>query len=113
MKIAMLNCLKANDVCAGASCLRAFNARSRHFEPYGDASLELTAFARCSGCEVGLDEGFKEKLERIVSEGTEVCHLGVCTQTRNENGETRECPTITKAAEYLEESGVRIVRGTH
>ena len=113
MKIAMLNCLKANDVCAGASCLRAFNTRSRHFKPYGETPLELTAFARCSGCEAGIDEGFKEKLERIVSEGTEVCHLGVCTQLRSENGESRECQTITKAAEYLEERGVRIVRGTH
>lgn len=113
MKIAMLNCLKANDVCAGASCLRAFNTRSRHFEPYGEKQLELTAFARCCGCDAGIDEGFKEKLDRIVSEGTEVCHIGVCTQIRNENGERSECPTIAKAAEYLEARGVRVVRGTH
>ena len=110
MKIAMLNCLKANEVCTGAGCLRAFNNRTRHFADYGDAPLELIALARCNGCGKGIDEGFREKLERIVSEGAEVCHLGVCTK-HGKNGE--ECPTITEAAAWLEEKGVRIVRGTH
>ena len=110
MKIAMLNCLKANEVCTGAGCLRAFNNRTRHFADYGDAPLELIALARCNGCGKGIDEGFREKLERIVSEGAEVCHLGVCTK----HGEDKkECPTITEAAAWLEEKGVRIVRGTH
>jgi len=110
MKIAILNCLKANDVCAGASCLKAFNTKTRHFAEYGDAPLELVAFARCSGCEAGIDDGFREKLDRIVEEGAEVCHLGVCTVSFDTK---KECPTITKAAEYLEAHGVRIVRGTH
>jgi len=34
----------------------------------------------------------------------------VCTK-HGQNGE--ECPTITEAAAWLEEKGVRIVRGTH
>ena len=110
MKIAMLNCLNANEVCTGAGCLRAFNSRTRHFADYGDAPLELIALARCNGCGKGIDEGFREKLERIVSEGAEVCHLGVCTK-HGKTGE--ECPTITEAAAWLEEKGVRIVRGTH
>ena len=110
MKIAVLNCLEANDVCAGAACLKAFNARSRHFAEYGDEPLELVAFARCNGCGKGVNEGFREKLDRMVSEGAEVCHLGVCTR----KPETKEeCPTITEAAAYLEKRGVRIVRGTH
>ena len=110
MKLAMLNCLKANEVCTGAGCLRAFNTRTRHFSDYGDAPLELIAMARCNGCGKGVDDGFREKLERIVSERAEVCHLGVCTK-HGQNGE--ECPTITEAAAWLEEKGVRIVRGTH
>ena len=110
MKIAILNCLNANDVCAGAACLRAFNRRDRHFAEYGSTPLELIAFARCSGCGAGLNDGFLEKLDRIAAEGAQVCHLGVCTR----HGENREeCPTITKAAAYLEAKGVRIVRGTH
>ena len=110
MKIAILNCLKANDVCAGAACLKAFNAKTRHFAPSGDTPLELVAFGRCSGCDTGIDPGFREKLDRMVSEGAEVCHLGVCT-VQPETG--KECPTITQAAAYLENKGLRIVRGTH
>ena len=110
MKIAILNCLKANEVCAGASCLKAFNEKSRHFESYGDTPTELIAFARCNGCGAGIDEGFREKLDRMVEEGAEVCHLGVCTRDFKTK---EECPNITAAAKYLEERGVRIVRGTH
>ena len=68
------------------------------------------AMARCNGCEAGIDPGFREKLDRIVSEGAEACHLGVCTIRDDTKA---ECPVITEAAAYLEERGVRIVRGTH
>ena len=34
-RIAMLNCLKTNRVCAGAACLKAFYERTRAFERYG------------------------------------------------------------------------------
>ena len=110
MKIALLNCLKANEVCAGAACLRAFNNRIKHFEQYKDEDLELVAMARCNGCEAGIDEGFKEKLDRIAEIGAEVCHVGVCT-VRRETG--KECPVITEALKYLEERGVKPYRGTH
>lgn len=106
MKIAILNCLKANEVCAGAACLRAFNGKTRHFTDYEAA--ELVAFARCNGCKAGIDAGFREKLERMVSEGAQVCHLGVCTVH-----DGQECPVITEAAAWLEEHGVKVVRGTH
>lgn len=33
--------------------------------------MELVALARCNGCEAGIDDGFREKLDRIVSEGTQ------------------------------------------
>ena len=110
MKIAMLNCLKANEVCGAASCLKAFNSKTRHFEQYGEEPLTLVSLARCNGCEAGIDAGFTEKLDRMIQEGAQVCHVGVCTK-RHGTGE--ECPTITKAAAYLEEKGLRIVRGTH
>lgn len=110
MKIAILNCLKANEVCTGAACLKAFNGKTRHFEAYAQEPLELVAMARCNGCEAGVNDGFREKLDRIVSEGAEVCHFGVCTVQRSTG---RECPTISEAAAYLEARGVKIVRGTH
>ena len=110
MKIALLNCLKANEVCAGAACLRAFNNRIKHFEQYKDEDLELVAMARCNGCAAGIDEGFKEKLQRIVEIGTEVCHVGVCTYRKDLE---KECPVISEALEFLQEHGVKCVRGTH
>lgn len=110
MKIAILNCLQANTVCTGAACLRAFNSKARHFARYKGEPLELIALARCNGCEAGIDDGFREKLNRIVSEGTQVCHLGVCT-VRRDTGQ--ECPVIRDAAAYLEGKGVAIIRGTH
>lgn len=109
MKIAILNCLQANDVCAGAACLKAFRERSRHFAAYGP-DTELAAFGRCNGCGAGLDAGFREKLDRMVSEGAQVCHVGVCTVKRDTMA---ECPTISEAAAYLEARGVRVIRGTH
>lgn len=110
MKIAILNCLAANDVCAGAACLKAFNGKSRHFAQYGTEPLELVAMARCNGCAAGIDDGFREKLDRIVAEEAEVCHLGVCTRKQETH---EECEIITAAAQYLASRGVKIVRGTH
>ena len=108
MKIGMLNCLKSNKCCAGAACLNAFNRHEKFFERYKDEPVELTAFARCNGCSAGIDDGFAEKLDRMVSEGIKAVHLGVCTTK-----DGKECFTITKAAKYLSERGIEIVRGTH
>ena len=109
MKIAMLNCLKANEVCTGAGCLKAFNGKMRHFADYEEPP-ELVAMARCNGCEAGINAGFQEKLERMVSEGAKVCHLGICTVCQDTG---KECPTVTQATQYLESQGLTIVRGTH
>ena len=108
MKIGVLNCLKANECCTGAACLNALNSRKRSFERYSGKEISLVAFARCNGCGKGIDAGFTEKLDRIVSEGTEVVHLGICT-----NIDGRECPTMTKVADYLQSHGIEIIRGTH
>ena len=67
---------------------------------------ELVAGVRRAG-HPGFD---REKLDRIVEEGAEVCHLGVCTRKRETN---EECEIITAAANYLGSRGVKIVRGTH
>lgn len=110
MKIAILNCLRANEVCGGCACLKAWNSKTRHFSRYENGNAELVAFARCNGCGKGVDAGFREKLERMVSEGAEVVHLGGCTVRMKDR---TECPTITEAAEYLQAKGLTVVRGTH
>ena len=66
-KIAMLNCLNSNKVCAGAACFTAFNKRIRSFERYQGMDVEVAAFMRCNGCgnDPETDAGILEKVERL------------------------------------------------
>jgi len=110
-KIAMLNCLNSNRVCAGAACMNALNNRKASFETYNGEEVELVAFMRCNGCgkELEEDAGMQEKLERLISIGTDILHIGVCTN----NKQKEECALITAAADIMESKGVKVVRGTH
>lgn len=110
-RIAMLNCLKANTVCTGAACFKAFHEKTKSFAVYGDEELCLMAFMRCNGCGKDPDEdpGMQEKLDRLESIGVEVIHAGVCTKKRDGS----ECPTITKILRACEQRGIQVVRGTH
>ena len=110
-KIAMLNCLKANEVCTGAACLKAFHERTRSFAAYEGEDVELMAFMRCNGCDADVDtnKGLREKLDRLESIGVEIVHIGVCTKRRDGT----ECPTITALIAELEKRHIAVVRGTH
>ena len=61
MKLALLNCLRANEVCAGCACLSAFYQRRAAFARYAGTEVEQAAFLRCNGCgrppEAGREEG--------------------------------------------------------
>lgn len=111
MKLAMLNCLKANEICAGCSCLQAFHDRTRYFSRYENQELELTAFLRCNGCgrDPEKDPGMLEKLDRLRDEGVEVVHTGVCTHSPDGT----RCPTIQTIASLLSQRGIAVVDGTH
>ena len=113
-KIAMLNCLRANDVCAGCACMNAFYEKRATFARYADEELRLTAFMRCSHClrdggDVMQDEGFVEKLERLIQEGTQAVHFGVCCGKSDES----RCPAAKQMAEAFAARGVEVVWGTH
>ena len=109
-KIAMMNCLKANEVCSGEACLRAFYAREAGFARYFGEELKLMGFLRCSNCGKTPEEdrGMTEKLERLVSVGTEAVHIGVCAQM----GGVR-CPTMEENARWLEARGIEVIWQTH
>ena len=49
-----------------------------------------------------------EKLERLVSSGVEVVHIGVCAQPKG-----IRCQTMERHAAWLEEHRIRVVRKTH
>ena len=110
-KVAMFNCLKANEVCAGAACMKAWATKTGKFTVYQEEEVVLTAFARCNGCGnmPQNSAGLNEKLERLVSEGTEVVHFGVCTKSKD----AEECPVMTQIGEWLGAHGIEVVRGTH
>lgn len=110
-KIAILTCLKANQVCTGAACFKAFNEKEHFFDQYREEEVELVAFFKCNGCGHRLrdDPGLQEKVERLLNLNVHVVHLGVCVQKKS--GE--ECDIITEIVENLQNHGIKIYRGTH
>lgn len=113
-KIAILACLKANNVCAGVSCLQAFYGRKASFARYQGEELTLCAFLRCSQCSqndqsILSDKGMMEKLHRILGCGVEVAHIGGCAKKRDGT----PCAYMEQAADFLSGQGVQIVWGTH
>lgn len=112
-RIVILTCLRASEVCTGASCFAAFNGRAHRFADYGGEPLELCAFMRCSGCGhfPGEDRGLDEKIRRICAMKPDAVHAGICCC---ENGRGKElCPEIEAILRLLAEAGIRTVRGTH
>ena len=110
-KIAILNCLKANQNCSGNGCFKALNERSGGFEPYKDEEVEVTAFTRCSNCgkTTDEDEGMKKKLDRIADVGTETVHIGVCARAKDGT----HCRFMQNHADYLTGRGVEVIWKTH
>lgn len=110
-KIALINCLKTNEICAGVSCLKAYNVRSDFFAQYQGEETELVAFMRCNGCgaPAHADAGMREKIERLLLIGTDVVHVGVCTKDESK----AVCPILEEALRLLQDKGVAVVRGTH
>ena len=109
--IAILTCLKATEVCSGASCFKALNDREKFFSPYKDEQVNVKSFFHCNGCscEYENDKQYLEKMNRVFSLGIDFVHVGVCTLSR----EKEECSVITKMIETLENNNISVVRGTH
>lgn len=113
-KIGILTCMRSNDVCTRAGCLKAFNQRTDYFRDYPQ-DTELAVLMTCNGCkkyrpeEPEQDEGILEKLDRLAQEHVTVIHVGVCRLLKNK----KECERITKICRMLEERGIRVVRGIH
>lgn len=116
-KIAILTCLKANDVCTGASCLEAFFKKEAFFNQYKKEDIKLVAFWTCNGCEAVLlnnQEGLKEKLERILSVKTDIVHVGICTEIIDEQTHKKVlCPKIQEIVDFLQKNNIKVVFGTH
>lgn len=115
-KIAILRCLKSNDVCTGAACLKAVNENKGTFAVYGDEQLKLVAFFSCNGCEEVLlrnQEGFDEKISMIKSLKPDVIHVGVCCWQRSNSRDKVLCEKILEINRHLENMGINVIYGTH
>lgn len=114
--IVILRCLRSNNVCTGAACMRAFNTKSGAFARYGEEALELEAYWSCNGCEdchFKYQEGIEEKLERIIGLKPDVVHVGACVKQRKQDGQVVTCKKIEEICERLQAAGLTIVEGTH
>ena len=115
-RIVILRCLRSNNVCTGAACLKAFNKKTGAFTRYGEEALELEAYWSCNGCgdcHFKYQEGIEEKLERIIGLKPDAVHVGACVKQRTDNGDEVTCKTIEEICERLEAAGLTIVEGTH
>lgn len=114
-RIAILRCMRSNENCAGAACLRAFNQKRGFFARYGGEETELVAFWSCNGCE-GLafsdEAGLREKIDRIERIGTDVVHIGICCSTRSPSP-GKLCDRIAAIAAELKRRNIELVFGTH
>lgn len=110
IKIAILSCLKATEVCSGAACFKAINSRVAFFEPYKDKNLEVMAFFHCNGCDCDYenDSDYLEKINRVCAMQVDAVHIGKCTLI-----DGVECQHITKIVKHIEDAGIRVIRGTH
>ena len=114
-KIAILRCLKSNDVCTGASCLSALHNRKGSFAEYDD-ELQLVAFMTCNGCgDVALknEKGMQEKLKMIERLAPDALHVGVCTKCKDGTGIYRTCPQIETILCEVRKMNIKILVGRH
>ena len=115
-RVAILRCLHSNVICTGAACLNAYFKRLGSFSIYGQEELQLVAFWTFNGCNdccLKNEACMEEKIQRIISLQTEVIHIGLCTEQKDDNGKKQICPTIQKICQRLRRSGITIVKGTH
>ena len=107
MNIAILHCKKAADVCAGASCFKAYNNNTGAFAEY-EEKPELCAFFHCGGCDIDWenDSGMTKKMERLHNEGVERVHIGVCVGMEG-------CERKDTIIDMLKRYEMEVVLGTH
>lgn len=115
-RIVILRCLRSNNVCTGAACMRAFNTKAVPSPDMARNRWSWKAYWSCNGCGDCRFEhhaGIEEKLERIIGLKPDAVHVGVCVKHRTQDGQVVTCKTIEEICERLEAAGLTIVEGTH
>ncbi len=101
-----MTCLDACQVCTGASCLNAWNSKSRPFAPYAGEDASPEAFFHCNGCgkDPETDKGMLEKLDRLQNTGVDAVHIGICAV--KDRGTETLCPVMEKIRDMLHSRGI-------
>lgn len=114
-KIAILTCLKSNDVCTRIGCLDAMTHRIGTFAIYKQDNIELVALLTCHGCKrmkFRKKEGMQEKLSAIAAAEITAVHIGRCCWQRK-NGISQKCRYIKRMEKWLLKHHIHVIWGTH
>jgi predicted metal-binding protein len=106
IRIAVVRCEIVSEVCPGVACFKAFNARAKHFEPYGD-NVEMIGFFTCGGCS---GRRVSRLVETLLKYDLDVVHLSSCMML---DGDYPRCPHKEQIKRSIESKGVKVVEGTH
>lgn len=114
-KIAVLTCLKSNDVCTRAACLKAFYGKTGYFSQYKDEEIQLAALWTCQGCKRMklCREGLREKLASILDAEITAVHIGVCCRQKTKYGGSQKCRYVKRIEKWLLAHHVQVMWGTH
>lgn len=114
-RIAIMRCLRSNDVCTGFACMQAFQHKTGKFAEYGEEPVELMAYCSCNGCgdTTFPEEGMREKMDFLKKMRLDAVHVGVCAKHKNADGEMVMCRKMAQLLQELSWSGITIVEGTH
>lgn len=105
-KIAVLRCETVSEVCAGAGCFKAFNARRLHFANTPQ-DAELIGFFTCGGCS---GRRVSRLVKSLQKSGLTTIHLSSCMLLVDEYP---RCPHLAEIKETISKQGIKIVEGTH
>lgn len=105
-KIAVLRCETVSEVCAGAGCFKAFNARRLHFAST-PKDAEMVGFFTCGGCS---GRRVSRLVKSLQKSGLTTIHLSSCMLLVDEYP---RCPHLAEIKETISKLGIKIVEGTH
>ena len=105
-KIAVLRCETVSEVCAGAGCFKAFNARRLHFAST-PKDAEMVGFFTCGGCS---GRRVSRLVKSLQKSGLTTIHLSSCMLLADEYP---RCPHLAEIKETISKLGIKIVEGTH
>lgn len=105
-KIAVLRCETVSEVCPGVGCLKAFFERRVYFNNYGEDAM-LIGFFTCGGCS---GRRVSRLVKSLLKHGLTTVHLSSCMLME---GGYPKCPHLEEIKKTLQQSGIKIVEGTH